>query len=195
MPFVFKCLALFTSIAAAAAADKDFHAPPAASMLHRQTNGQVTIGADPYVSGDKVKDAFDKLDPYRNGVLPVLVVMENASDQAMRLDNLRVEYVGPNGNKVVATPASEVKYLNGPNRPGMIPGPTGGIKVLSKKNPLDTWVIEGRGFAAKMLPAGHTASGFYYFQTGIQRGATIYLSGMTEAGTGKELLFFEITLQ
>jgi hypothetical protein len=195
MPFIFKGLALLTSIAAAAAADKDFHAPPVASMAQRQTNGQVTIGADPYVDGDKVKAAFDKLDPYRNGVLPVLVVIENDSDQTLRLENLRAEYVGPNGNRVVATPAADVKYLNAPSRPGVIPGPTGGVKIVSKKNPLDVWEIEGRGFAAKMLPAGGTASGFFYFATGIQRGATIYLSGITEAATGKELLFFEIPLQ
>ena len=195
MPFVFKCLALLTSIAAAAAADKDFHAPPAASMRQHQPNDKVTIGADPYVGGLKVKDAFDKLDPYRNGVLPVLVVIENGSDQTLRLENLRVQYVGPNGDKVVATPADEVKYLRGPSRPGMIPGPVGGVKILSKKNPLDVWEIVGRGFAAKMLPAGRTASGFFYFATGIQKGSTIYISGITEAASGKELLFFEIPLQ
>jgi hypothetical protein len=89
-----------------------------------------------------------------------------------------------------------VKYLRGASRPGMISGPPGmGVKVLSKKNPLDVWEIEGRAFAAKMLPAGQTASGFFYFATGIQRGSTLYLSGITEAGTGKELFYFEIPLQ
>jgi hypothetical protein len=195
MPFVFKCLALLTSIAAAAAADKDFHAPPASSLHQRQTNEKVTIAVDPYVDGPKVKDAFNKLDPYRNGILPVLVVIENGSDQTLRLENMRVQYAGPNGDKVAATPAEDVKYLRGPNRPGMIPGPVGGVKILSKKNPLDVWEIVGRGFAAKMLPAGRTASGFFYFATGIQKGSTIYLSGISEAASGKELMFFEIPLQ
>ncbi len=194
MPFVFKCLALITSIAAAAAADKEFHAPPAASLLHKQTNAAVTIAADPYVSGPKVKDAFDKLDPYMNGVLPILVVIENASDRTLNLENIRVEYVGPNRNHVVATPAEDVKYLKGPKRPGMIPGPAGGVKVTRTKNPLDVWEIVGRSFAAKMLAAGRNASGFFYFDTGIQRGSTLYISGLAEAATGKELLFFEIPL-
>ena len=194
MPFVFKCLALITSIAAAAAADKDFHAPPAASMHSHQTNERVTIGADPYVSGDKIKDAFGKLDPYRNGVLPILVVIENDTDKTLRLESMVVKYVGPNRNTVVATPAADVKYLKGASRPGMISGPTGGIRVLGKKNPLNTWEVEGRAFAAKMLPAGHTGSGFYYFDSGFQHGATLYISGITEAAGGKELLFFEIPL-
>jgi hypothetical protein len=46
-----------------------------------------------------------------------------------------------------------------------------------------------------MIPPGNSAYGFVYFQTAIQKGSTIYLSGLTEAATGKELLFFEIPLQ
>jgi hypothetical protein len=40
-----------------------------------------------------------------------------------------------------------------------------------------------------------SASGFFYFQTGLQRDATLYISGITEAGTGRELLFFEVPLK
>jgi hypothetical protein len=198
MPRIFKPLALLLSIAAACAADKDtaaFRPPPVAGLDHRQTNAQVTIGVDAYTSPDKVKTAFGKLDPYQYGILPVLVVIQNDSDKAIRLDKLTAEYVGPNRDRVDATPARDIRYLRGPERPGVITGPGGKPKILSKKNPLDAWEIEGRAFAAKMLPAGQSASGFLYFRTGLQRGATIYLSGLTEAATGKELFYFEIPLQ
>jgi hypothetical protein len=46
-----------------------------------------------------------------------------------------------------------------------------------------------------MLPAGQTASGFFYFQTGLETGSTIYISGMSEASSGKELFYFELPLQ
>jgi hypothetical protein len=190
-------LALLISIAAAFAADKDtaaFRPPPAAALDHRQTNAQVTIGVDPYVAPDKVKTAFGKLDPYQYGILPVLVVIQNDSGKAIRLNKLRAEYVGPNRDRVDATPAREVRYVRGPERPGVITGPGGKPKILSKKNPLDAWEIEGRAFAAQMLPAGQSASGFFYFRTGLQRGATIYLNGLTEAATGEELFYFEIPL-
>jgi hypothetical protein len=185
------------SIAAVFAADKDtatFRPPPAAGLEHRQTNAQITIGVDAYVSQDKVKTAFGKLDPYQYGILPVLVVIQNDSDKAIRLDKLTAEYVGPNRDRVDATPARDVRYLRGPERPGVITGPGGKPKILARKNPLDAWEIEGRAFAAKMLPAGQSASGFLYFRTGLQRGATIYLNGLTEAATGKELFYFEIPL-
>ena len=185
------------SIAAAFAADKDtatFRPPPATGLDHRQTNAQITIGVDAYVSPDKVKTAFGKLDPYQYGILPVLVVIQNDSDKAIRLDRLKAEYVGPNRDRVDATPAKDVRYLRGAERPGVITGPGGKPKILSKKNPLDAWEIEGRAFAAQMLPAGQSASGFFYFRTGVQRGATIYLNGLTEAASGKELFYFEIPL-
>src|SRR3954465_353618 len=160
MPFVFKRLALFMSIAAAFAADKEapFKAAPAASYAHHQTNADVTVGVDAYASGEKIKTAFGKLDPYQQGVLPVLVVIQNDGKETIRLDRLKVEYVGPSGTRVVATPSREVRYARGPERPGAVPGPMGKIAVKSKKNPLDAWEIDGRGFAAQMLPAGQSAS-------------------------------------
>ena len=199
MPFVFKRLALFLSIAAAFAADKEpapFRPGPAASFARHQTNDQVTIGVDPYnVGAEKIKAAFGKIDPYQLGVLPVLVVMQNDSGEALRLDQIKVEYLGPNHNRVTATPGKEVKYLRGPDRPNVIGGPTGPVPARVKKNPLNAWEIEGRAFSAQMLPAGNSAFGFFYFDTGLQRGATIYISGITQARTGKELLYFEIPLE
>ena len=198
MPFVFKRLALLLSITAAFAADKQpppFKPGPAESFASHQTNDKVTMGVDVYMMGEKVKAAFGKVDPYQFGILPVLVVIQNDSSVAIKLDGLHAEYVGPNGDRVDATPAHDVRYAKAPQRPNVIDGPAGAApKIFGKKNPLDAWEIEGRGFAAQMLPPGQSASGFFYFQTGLQRGATIYLRGMTEASSGKELLFFELPL-
>jgi len=152
------------------------------------------MGAEAYVMGQKVKDAFGKLDPYQLGVLPVLVVIQNDSGASIKLDTIHAEYVGPNGDRVDATAAKDVRYLKGGKRPTAIPTPGGPPIVLKKKNALDEWEIEGRAFAAQMMAAGQTASGFFYFQTGLQKGATIYITGMTQASTGKELLFFELPL-
>jgi hypothetical protein len=194
MLFVFKRLALFMSIAAAFAADKEtpFKAAPAASYPHHQTNGKVTIAAEPYLSDDKVKAAFGKVNPYTYGILPVLVVIQNDSDQTIKLDKLKAEYVGSGSNRVEATPAQDVRYSRGANRPTV---PVGPIPSRIKKNPLNTWEIEGRAFAAQVLPPGQSASGFLYFQTGLQPGSVLYLNGVVEAGTGKELLYFEIPLR
>ncbi len=112
------------------------------------------------------------------------------------MDPLELVLVGPNRDRVDATPAKDVRYLTGPSRPSVTPNPipTGAPKIGGHKNPLDTWEIEGRAFTAKMLPPGQSASGFFYFQSGFQRGSSLYLSGLREADSGKELLYFEIPL-
>jgi hypothetical protein len=196
MPFIFKRLALFVSIAAAFAADKDrpFHVGPAAGYANHQTQANVTIGAEAYETEAEAQDAFGKLNPYRYGILPVLVVIQNDGNKAVRLDGLKAEYVGPNRNRVEATPARDIRYLSGAKLPKVAVGPTG-PKIGKNKNPLDAWEIEGRAFSAKMLPPGQSASGFFYFQTGIQRNSILYLTGLTEADSGKELFYFELPLQ
>ena len=94
-----------------------------------------------------------------------------------------------------ATPAREVRYLKGTDRPNVITGPVGNTKILKRKNPLDAWEIEGRSFSAEILPPGQSASGFFYFQTPLQHGSSLYVNGLYEAATSKELFYFELPLQ
>src|SRR5947199_3003545 len=110
MPLTFKRLVLFLSITAAFAADKEtpFRPAPAGSYQHHQANSQVTIGVDTFHTPDKAKTAFGKLNPYEYGILPVLVVIQNDGSQTIRLDRLKAEYVGPNRERVDATPSNQV---------------------------------------------------------------------------------------
>ncbi|MDE3196119.1 MAG: hypothetical protein KGN84_07240, partial [Acidobacteriota bacterium] len=62
-------------------------------------------------------------------------------------------------------------------------------------SPLAEWEIEGRAFTAKMIPPGQSASGFVYFQApDASDAATLDISGLVNASTGKELFYFEIPL-
>ena len=202
MPFVFKRLALLMSIAAVAgldkapAADKErpkFELAPAANYASHQTSEKVTVGAALYETPEKAKTAFGKVNPYQYGILPVLVVIQNDSGQTLRVDRIRVDYVGPDGQHVDATAAQDVRYQLGPRQPNVVPNPipTAGPRISHKKNPLDAWEIEGRAFSAKMIPAGESAGGFFYFQTGHRPGARLYVTGLAEASSGRELLYFE----
>ena len=204
MSFVGKCVILFLSIAALPAADKDkdkerFAPGPASSYPARQTSGKVTIAVEAYDTEEKTRPAFGKMNPYELGVLPVLVVIENSGNQALDLKQLRVEYVSTDRQRIEATPAKDVRFLKAPQRPGPtgesprklpLPIPTG-----SKKNKLASWEIEGLAFAARMLPAGESVHGFFYFQTRHRVGSQLYLTGISEAATGKELFYFEIPMQ
>ena len=184
----------------AAPPDKDhpkFEMAPAASYLSHQTSEKVTIGASVYDTAEKAHVAFGKLNPYQYGIVPVLVVIQNDSGQTIRVDRIRVDYVGPDGGHVDATPAQDVRYLNGTNQPKVVTGPipTAGPRLSRHKNPLDAWEIEGRAFSAKMIPAGQSAGGFFYFQTGHRPGDRVYVTGLAEASSGRELLYFEFPLK
>jgi hypothetical protein len=191
-------IALFASLAIASGADKEPHFAPGAAVSYRTrlTNDKVTIAAVPYVTAEQVSSAFGKLDPNKYGILPLLIVIQNDSGKTLRFDSMRVEYVTSDRTHVDATPAKDVPYLSGARQPkienGPIPGK--GTHVSKVKNPLANEVIGVRAFSAPMLPPGEQASGFVYFQTGNRPGATAYLTGIKQAGSDKELFYFEIPL-
>ncbi len=182
--------------AAARAGEKDeFKAKAAAEYPHRQASEKVTIAVQPYVTDDEAKEPFGKVNPWRYGVLPVLVVIQNDSPHAIRLDKARFTYDLPDGSKVEAMPAADVRFIMGAKKPRQISGPIGVVLPKGGKNPLNEWAIEGRALAAKMIPAGESASGFVYFQTPEQSdAASVYITGLTDAVTNQELFYYEIPL-
>jgi hypothetical protein len=176
--------------------DKDRFAPAAASSYKgSQTNEKITMAAVPFITEEQMHMAFGKANPNKYGVTPVLVIIENGTGKALRLD-LQADYIGPDGKHVDATPASDVTFIGGsgkaPKMPGSnpLPFPRG-----SKKGPLNTWEIEGRAFNAKLVPLGEKVYGFFYFQADYLPGSKIYLTGISDASTGKEFLYFELPLE
>ena len=189
---------LVASISVAYAIDKDkakFDPGAAQGFATKQTNNGVTIGAEAYETDALAHRAFGKVNPYMHGVLPVLIVVQTDSKNAVSLANMRVEYMDAGRERVDATPPRDVPFLGrAPQRPTMVPSPIPGI-AKPKKNPLLIPEIETRAFAARMLPPGESAYGFFYFQTGHRHGAKLYITGLTDAPTSQELLFFEIPLE
>jgi len=195
LPFI---AALFMSEATLVAdSNKDaakFLPAPASSYPAKQTNDHVTVAAVAYDTEAMAHTAFGKLNPNQYGVLPVLVIIQNDTDQALKLEHLDAEYTGIDGRRIEATPADEVQTLGGAERPDVPVGSP--IPIHRKhKNPLDVWEIDGRSFAAKLLPAHESAHGFFYFQTTHRPGSQFYLGGIKVAATGQDIFYFEIALE
>jgi hypothetical protein len=186
------------SIAAVAGADKDkgrFSPGPASSYAGHQTLDRITIAAVPFITEEQARAAFGKVNPYRYGVLPVLMVLENGTGKALRLD-LEAEFIQPDGRHVESTPAIDVTRINGVTKPPKLPG-QGPFPLphREKKGPLNVWEIEGRAFIARMLPSGDSASGFFYFQTEYQPGSRLYLTGIKDPASGKDYFYFEVPIE
>ena len=122
-------------------------------------------------------------------------VIQNDGPDAIKVDRIKLIYSLPDGTRIEATPAQDVRFLNGTRAPNRLPGtPPIPIKK-APKNPLAEWEIEGRAFAAKMVPPGQSASGFVYFQVPqSSTAASVYISGLEDPVSGKELYFFEIPM-
>ncbi len=181
------------SIAALSAAEDHarFDPPTPESLPNHQTVSQVIAGASAFETEEQARTAFGKVNPYRWGALPVLVVIRNDGKTAVSLERIRAEYIGPDHQRISDTPAGELRYLQHMK----VPNSTGVPKMKPAKQPLSAWEIEGRAFAARILPPGASASGFFYFQTGHRSGSSLVLSGLRNAQTGEELFYFELPLE
>ena len=77
----------------------------------------------PYLTDAETATAFGKLNPNKYGVLPVLVILENETGKALRLD-LTAEFVTADNKHVSALSPDEVQHLGGVTKPPRIGGGT-----------------------------------------------------------------------
>jgi hypothetical protein len=181
------------------AADKDkgrFAPEAASSYAGHQTQEGITIAAIPYVTEEQAKSAFGKVNPYDHGILPVLVIIENKSGSALRLD-LKVQFVDPQNHHLDAYPPEDLIYYQGVKKPPHI-GPATSLPIplprRQKKGPLNTPEIVNRALSVKLIPNGEKAYGFFYFEAEHSPGSMLYLNGLSNAATGKEYFYFDLPL-
>jgi hypothetical protein len=176
--------------------DKDRFAPGAVSSYKgSMTTEKITMAAVPFISDEQVRAAFGKVNPNKYGVLPVLVVLENGTGRALKL-NLEADFVASDGKHMEATPASDVTFIGGSGKAPPIPGANPlPFPRKAKHGPLNIWEIEGHAFTAKLVPLGEKVYGFVYFQTDYRPGSKLFVSGISDASTGKEYLYFEVPME
>jgi hypothetical protein len=182
------------------AVDKDkgrFVPGPALSYPGHQTQEGITIAAVPYITAEQAASAFAKVNPYEHGILPVLVIFQNGSGKALRLD-LKVQFVDPDNHHLDAIPAEDVIYYQGVKKPPRL-GPTTSLPIplprSNKKGPLNTPEIVNRALSVKLIPPGETAYGFFYFEATYRPGSMLYLNGLSDASSGKEYFYFDLPLE
>src|SRR5579863_824789 len=141
-------LIVLLSIATAAAADKKPFAPGKAdSYPNHVTQDKITIAAIPYTSEDQAAAAFGKVNPNKYGILPVLVVLQNDTGKALRL-NLEAKFIGGESRGLEAMPPGDVVLFDGSRKrnwqvPTPLPFP---LPQKNRKGPRNSPEIEGRAF-------------------------------------------------
>ncbi len=148
------------------------------------------IAAVKFEADPETKPLFG-INPNEYGVLPVLLILENQGGETLMLDRMRVSYQYGR-MEVLPTPAQELPSILAPRRPRV--GMTAPIPLPKKKNPLARVEFESRAFSAKTLLKGETAHGFLYFETRHRTNAFLYVTGIREGISGKELFYAEVPI-
>ena len=188
----FVILSITLVLTTAAVAEKTpFRAATAESYPH-QTSDQVTVGAKSFNTEELTQQAFGKADLLKYGVLPVLVVIKNDRKRTLSLQNLEVNLVGVDGSHVTQVAPEDIPYLSSKPKRSEVPLPK--LPMPKKKNPLSGPEIIERAFAARMLPPGDSASGFFYFEAKPEAGDKLYLNGLRDTPSGQEILYFEFEI-
>jgi hypothetical protein len=170
-----------------------FRPKPAADYPSRQVIGKLTLAAVKYESDEECREPFGKLNPNEYGVLPVMLVLQNNGDETLLLDRMEVYYqVG--SSRIEPTPSTDLPFLRPPKKPSLGPSYPVPIPLPKKKNPMSNVDLDARAFTAKTLLKGESASGFFYFRTRHHRNSVIYVSGIREGRTNKEIFFAELPL-
>ena len=195
--FVTSSIAIALSWAAVApCSTDDSFRPAAADAYAHQSADQVTIGAKPFDNDDLVSQAFGKkVDLLKYGILPVLVVIENKRQNALDLRDVQVSLVASDGRHSTSVSPEEFASLGKQGKHPATMTPLPRIPLPKKGNPLNSPEIGARAFSPKMLPAGDSASGFFYFEAKSEPGDSLYVSGLRDARSREEILYFEFPFE
>ena len=134
------------------------------------------------------------------GILPVLLIVTNDSDQPMLLRNMRAQLVTASRSKLDGLDVDDVfrrvAHIQGSSTgqpPKIGPITLGGNKNKKAQQQYDE--ILRAHFAAESVEPHTTKSGFLFFDVrGISQpvvGAHVYLTGIRD-NSGNELMYFEI---
>ena len=193
-------MALWTSGAVAGEKERlAFRSQPAEAYPARDTHEGLLVAAEPFETRQKTKPVFGKHNLAKAGILPVLVVIANTTDKTVRLDDLSVQLLTRNRQKIDPTPAGVVvQQLTGKGRKSRrtVPYPLPRLPGSSRaKVAMEVLVHE---FNMRLLPPESTASGFFYFEVGRSRdwlrGSKLYLTQLIWAHNAQPLMYFEVSL-
>ncbi len=185
-------------LAAALAGQERFDPGPLTTYPAQESNSQVTVAVQPYRDRERLRKIFGKTDFDKLGIVPLLVVIANESEQIMRLDNLRVQLITADGQKVDPIPADDVVRPANVRRPDITPRPSPIPGIGRRRSPREAPEVAQREFVAPLVEPHSTEHGFFYFRLGKGpdrlAGAKIYVTGIREAKSGQDLFYFEIGL-
>jgi hypothetical protein len=186
-------------------------APPAkapAGMLPHDRHDGLTIQVDPYLEPARAKEKFGKANPVEAGILPLEVIMQNDTEQPIRvkLDAIQLEVRLRNGARqdIDWLSAEETAVLiahpgGNPSSPGQRRSPVPlGIPVGDKKAEKIAAALRPFTLDADIVPPMGKIQGFLYFNLGrdmeLAPKSSLYVPDLVIIPSNKVMIFFDVPL-
>jgi len=193
-------LALCGAALPLAAKDHKIPVPKDASAYAcHDEHASVVIAAEPYNTKEQGK--LFRVPYLENGFMPIYLVVTNNGDEAISLDQARIDFISSERDRIPAAVPGDVErrmtHLTGPGRPIPMPAPLPPLrrkpKTPDKKIEQDFDDFEYR---AATVPPHSTRAGFFFYDVqglgpGPLKGAKLAVRDIRTA-SGKELFTFEI---
>ena len=179
---------------------------PVEGYASRQSQGPVTIAADPYPSEARIRTAFDVKGLSKLGLVPINLIISNQGSDALSVDGAAITLLDPEYGSLPALPPQEVvnrvlrqaRRRRGPLNPLPLPGSRIGASRLEKQ----AFEIEAdfiRKSLKRRIRPKATAWGFVFFQLPARKSrlndCKIIIPDIENNRTKQKLLYFDIELK
>lgn len=206
MPRALGLIITAALLSPASHAAKKREAPPAQpadkyAAFDMHTPEKVTIAADP--CDDPKVCPFFRLPYLQHGFLPVRVVITNDSDRALSLDEVRIQFISANNDKIPAALPDDLqrrlfstKQVTGRRIP--MPAPIPPITLHDK--PVDKQITDDDadfGFQGTVVNAHATLAGYLFYDVRelddpAMKGAELYVKEIRTLDGKQQLFAFQI---
>ena len=192
--------ATFVAVTAAAASDKPRPAPPVNpaptyALNDPHPDEHVTVAAEPCI--DSKACPFFRLPYVSHGFVPVRVIVTNDRDDALNMDDVRIQFIPGEGDKEGAATDEDLNRRLFATKQAM--GNHLPFGITTHPEPVDKKILNDDadfGFASTIVPPHSTRAGYVFYDTRglddpILKGAELYVKMIhyTDAKSVKHELF------
>ena len=172
---------------------KDINVQPAGEYPSHQSLQKVVIGARAFDTEAEILSVFDTKKLYQKQIMPVLVVIENNSDFAIRLSASDI-YLSDDGVNRRSIPYAKVLLDIAKKKKGAYSSHED-ILLRNIKNKNMVADFERKSFGEKLIPPYGSDFGIVFFELiQLNAGTRIYIPNITNLETQEYLMFFEFDL-
>lgn len=175
---------------------KELKVLPAEEYPAHQDFQNLVIGARVYNTQEEVQELFDTKALLERGIMPVLVVVENRNNFAIRIDAKDIYIMEPGGIQTSPLNLADVLVTIATNRPPSSISTRREV-LLGSVNRNIRADFEHKFFGEKLIAPESSDSGIVFFpllQGEALTGATLYLPEIQNISDGETLIFFEFEL-